>query len=220
MGNISDKAFERFMAGDIAPFYRHLYPDMLLYARSVLSAEMSFLAEDCVQSAVEKTYHARSRFTSAAQWKGFMMTCIRNQAVSMVRHGIAAEKYADYFSLTAEESEDILLDYIRQETMSRLYAAIDALPADLRQILEMSFVDGLRNGEIAERLGVAEITVKKRKARVIAFLRMRVGPDALLLLALLPSFVLQERGEVGGHHEKVSVLSHGLGVDHDGMEDA
>lgn len=186
MKNISEKAYERFMEGDITLFYRNLYPDMLLYARSVLSSEMSFLAEDCVQSSVEKTYHVRDRFTSAAQWKGFMMTCIRNQAVSLTRHGIAAEKYADYFSLNPEESEDILLDYIRQETLSRLYAAIDALPADLRQILEMSFVEGLRNGEIAERLGVAEITVKKRKARVIALLRSRLGPDATLLLLILP----------------------------------
>ncbi len=44
---------------------------------------------------------------------------------------------------------------------------------------------GLRNAEIAERLGVAEITVKKRKARMLAMLRERLGPEAYLLLILL-----------------------------------
>lgn len=182
--NTTDIAFRRFMEGDIAYFYRHQYADMILYARSVLQPEMSFLAEDCVQSAVEKTYQNRSQFISAGQWKGFMMTCIRNQAISLMRRSSAADRYADYFSLNPEESEDILLDYIRQETLSLLYDAIDRLPVELKQILEMSFQEGLKNAEIAARLGVAEITVKKRKARLIEELRSVLGPDARLLLLL------------------------------------
>ena len=51
--------------------------------------------------------------------------------------------------------------------------------------MRMSFIEGLRNAEIAERLGVAEITVKKRKARMLAMLRERLGPEAYLLLILL-----------------------------------
>lgn len=61
----------------------------------------------------------------------------------------------------SELDEDIHLDYIRQETLQRLYAAIDDLHEDMRMLLEMSFEEGLKNSEIAERLGVAEITVKK-----------------------------------------------------------
>ncbi len=55
----------------------------------------------------------------------------------------------------------------------------------MRELMRMSFIEGLRNAEIAERLGVAEITVKKRKARMLAMLRERLGPEAYLLLILL-----------------------------------
>lgn len=183
--NITETVYENFLRGDIAPFYRHMYADMLLYARSVLQANLEFLAEDCVQSSVEKTYHQRSRFTSAGQWKGFMLTCIRNHAVSLLRHQTAAERYADYFNLQPQEKEDILLDYIRQETLSRLYRAIDSLPEDMRELLQLSFVEGLKNAEIAEKLGLAEITVKKRKARLLTLLRSRLGSETILLLMLL-----------------------------------
>ena len=38
---------------------------------------------------------------------------------------------------------------------------------------------------IRSHQGVAEITVKKRKARMLAMLRERLGPEAYLLLTLL-----------------------------------
>lgn len=183
--SVSEASFQRFMKGDLEHFYRYIYPDMLLYAGSLLQGPLAFLAEDCVQNSVEKTYYARDRFATSAQWKGYMMTCIRNQTISMMRTKDVSDKYADYFALTSEESEDILLDYIRQETLTRLYRAIETLPEELREILELSYMEGLKISEISERLGIAEITVKKRKARMIATLRLSVGREALMMLLIL-----------------------------------
>ncbi len=88
------------------------------------------------------------------------------------------------FVITSSDlEEDMLLDYIRQETLSCLYTAIDDLPPEMRELLELSFEQGLKNSEIAERLGIAEITVKKRKARLIVMLR-RSMPDSAWILFL------------------------------------
>lgn len=182
--NISELAFRHFIAGDISKFYDYIYRDMLLYASSCLPGNMSLMAEDCVQNAVEKAYHRRESFVSAAQWKAFLLTCIRNQATSLYRSENAALNYSEFVMHSSEIQEDMLLDYIHRETLHRLYAAIDALPSELREILQLSFEQGLKNAEIAERLGIAEITVKKRKARMIIELR-RSLPDAAWLLLLL-----------------------------------
>lgn len=183
--NISELAYRHFVEGDMSPFYDYMYRDMLIYASSYLPGHMSIMAEDCVQNSVEKAFHNRSRFESSGQWKAFMLTCIRNQAISLYRSDNAAGNYVEFVKNSGELHEDMLLDYIRQETLSRLYRAIDALPPDMRELLELSFEKGLKNSEIAARLGVAEITVKKRKARLIVMLRQALPDSAWLLMLLL-----------------------------------
>jgi len=49
--------------------------------------------------------------------------------------------------------------------------ALDQLPEGHRKVVELAFVDGLAYAEIADRLGVAEGTVKTRVARARAQLR-------------------------------------------------
>ncbi len=49
----------------------------------------------------------------------------------------------------------------------------------------MSFDEGLRTREIAERLNIAEVTVKKRKARLIEILRARLDGKTYVLFQLL-----------------------------------
>lgn len=66
-----------------------------------------------------------------------------------------------------------------------LYAAIEELPEEYRQIFDLSFEQGLRNPEVAKLLDVAEITVKKRKARMIDLLRKRLGKSSDEIIALL-----------------------------------
>ncbi|MDE6424501.1 MAG: RNA polymerase sigma factor, partial [Muribaculaceae bacterium] len=122
---------------------------------------------------------------SAGQWKAFILTCIRNQAISVFRSDNAAGNYTEYVRNSSELHEDMLLDYIHRETLSRLYRAIDDLPPDMRELLELSFGKGLKNSEIAARLGVAEITVKKRKARLILMLRKSLPDSAWILLLLM-----------------------------------
>ena len=84
--------------------------------------------------------------------------------------------------------EDSLTDQlVLQETLDKLYAAIDSLPDDLRQLFDLSFEQGLQNVEIARMLSLSPETIKKRKARMIDLLRQQLCHDSatLLLLSLL-----------------------------------
>ncbi len=183
----SERIFENFCRGKIDDFYTYLYPDILVYATSLLQGEQAFRAEDYVQEAVEASYRRRNEFVSAGQWKAFMITCIRNKVISVKRHRDAYDNYVASVGNDLTVSEDILHDYIEVETRTRLYNAIAMLPEELRQVFNLSFEEGLRNPEIARRLGVAEITVKKRKSRLIENLRRVMGHDAdfWIIIALI-----------------------------------
>lgn len=183
--NPSEQIFIEFVNGNLAPFYARNYPDMLMYAVSILKgSDVVILAEDCVQNAIEKTYYHRDEFESAAQWKMYLLACIRNGAISLLRSSKASLTYTEQLD-DSDLQHDYMLDYIKEETLSRLMNAIDNLPADLREIFNLSFEDGLKIADIASRLNLAEITVKKRKAKLIDTLRRLLGKDFAFLAPFL-----------------------------------
>lgn len=176
--------FEDFRKGNIESFYTYIYPDILVYATNLLRGETAIRAEDCVQDSVEVSYRRRMEFTSSSQWIAFIIACVRNRAISIMRHSEAQEKYVASMDLAQVDFRDALHDYIELETRTRLYNAISSLPDDLRQVFNLSFEQGLRNPQIASMLGVAEITVKKRKAKLISRLRAMLGDEDRLLLLI------------------------------------
>ena len=84
------------------------------------------------------------------------------------------------------EKEDFLCGIIEQETITMLRDAIGRLPEKYQQIFRMSFVEGMKTTEAAEALRIAEVTYKKRKARMLELLRHDLkGSNGESLMAVL-----------------------------------
>lgn len=186
---IYKQIFDDFTDGDITSFYKVMYPELLVYVARILGDDFSFLAEDCVQDAVMKTYNRRDTFQSPLQWKVFLYACVRNGAVDVLRKAHARSNYADAIGDKGEANGNLMLDIIEQETLTLLYEAVDSLPEEYRTVFELSFEQGLKNAEAASQLNVAEVTIKKRKARLVKLLRdkLKGRMDESLLLLLLVS---------------------------------
>ncbi len=174
----------------MAPFYKRYFPGMVMYASRLLGHELDWMADDCVQDAVLDAFQKRYTFSSAEQWHAHILACIHNKAVSALRKLSAMRHYTEAKS-EEEHTADATRALIEHETLDSLYAAIAKLPEDYRTLLKLSFEDGLKNAEIAAALGVAEITVKKRKVKLLEMLRRNMTDDldlttiALLLTTLL-----------------------------------
>lgn len=177
-----------FVAGKMAPFYDRYFPGMVMYASRLLGSDLDWMADDCVQDAVLDTFQKRTSFTSAEQWRAHILACIRNRAVSALRKLSAMRNYTESGDSPLHET-DATHALIENETLDTLYAAIRNLPDDYRELLRMSFEEGLKNAEIAAALGVAEITVKKRKVRLLEMLRRNMGgnTDLMTLTVMLTS---------------------------------
>jgi RNA polymerase sigma-70 factor (ECF subfamily) len=134
------------------------------------------MAEDCVQDSILKTYLAREEIKNESQWRSWLFVTIRNRAVDMIRKAENNGIYIEKVKTDGEWSDDdVSLDIVEQETVDIIYTAVQSLPEIYRQIFELSFEQALRNSEVAEQLAIAEITVKKRKARLLELLRQRLG---------------------------------------------
>lgn len=182
---ITQQLFENFREGNIEQFYQQLYPSLLRYAERILGDQYAFLAEDCLQESIYKVYLRRQQFADVEALRSYLFVSLRNEIVSLYRKG---DSHIRYLERRDEPDADCFFDsLVMQETLDRLYAAVDLLPSTLRELFELSFEQGLQNVEIARQLDLSPETIKKRKARMLALLRGQLRDDvgALSLLALL-----------------------------------
>jgi RNA polymerase sigma-70 factor (family 1) len=161
---------EDFAKSRIESLYENIYPGLLLYAIRWLGNEYSFMAEDCVQNAILNAWKRRDDFTSTATLKSYLYTCIKNSIIDIQRKNSAKERY------TASLNDELIFSnsIIDQETINILYKAIDSLPEKYRIIFEKSFLDGLKNVEIAKELGLSNSSVEKRKAKALDMIREKL----------------------------------------------
>lgn len=173
------------MKGDVTPFYEDLYSGLLVYASRQLGPDLAYLAEDCVQDAVMSSYMERRRLKTSMAWYRYILKCIYHSAIGIVRKHNSRNNYLERPDME-HMTPGLDVAILEQETLDRLYAAIESLPVKYRTLLRMSYQEGLKNAEIAARLGVAEITVKKQKAQLLMMLRGKMGeiPPYVIILVL------------------------------------
>lgn len=178
--------FLDFRKGSLASFYSSMYAELMVYASRLLGADFAFLSEDCVQNAVYKTFQKKDVFVDSNQWKNHLYLCVHNEVMTVLRKGKAKDNYV---ATLEEEKEDFLSGIIEQETITMLYDAIGRLPEKYRQVFQKSFVEGMKNTEAAKALGIADVSYKKRKARMLELLRHDLkgenGEKLMMLLLLL-----------------------------------
>ena len=169
--------YEAFSEGNLRPLYDHVFPSLLRYARKLTGEQLSYLAKDCVQDAIFQCYMHRRGYASPAHLRNALFVGIRNRVIDLMRKAEYDQDYMENVMLGDSEEEDVSLAIIYQDALDVIYGAVDRLPQEYRELFRMSFEQGLKNTEIARLLSVSEVTVIKRKARLIERLRRILGKD-------------------------------------------
>lgn len=182
-----EQIFEDFKRGKLDTLYHTMYRALLVYASRCLGDEASFMAEDCVQDGIYRTYELRDTLRSPLIFKSYLYTSVHNRAVSILRKQRSQENYLSACE-GKEEDNDFQLNLIEQETLNLLFEAIDNLPPKLHRLFDLSFEQGLKNAEVAAILQVSDSAVKKQKAALIDHLRSdmkkKTGNDLMNILLL------------------------------------
>lgn len=182
---LTESIIQEFKAGKLDHFYKEAYPSLLTYATRILSDGYAFLAEDCVQDCIYKSYEERDKITDPTSWRSFLYASIHNKAVSILRQNKSHHRYIE---LTQESlEEDFSLTMIEQETLDQLFHAINQLPEKYQRLFELSFEQGLSNIEVAQALNLSLSGMKKQKSKMLEILRKNISKEAMLLLTAIPA---------------------------------
>ena len=134
-------------------------------------------AEDAAQDAFVKAWRALGRFRPGAPFRPWLLQIVANEARNRRRSTgrrlhLALRAAGETTSGDAAPSPEASV--LADERRSSLLAAVQALPAEARDVIVCRYFLDLSEEETAAVLDVARGTVKSRTARALERLR---GPD-------------------------------------------
>jgi RNA polymerase sigma-70 factor, ECF subfamily len=139
-------------------------------------------AEDLVQETYAKAIKGFGAFAEGTNLRAWMFRILRNTFLTS-RSGLAAKntEYLEDENIKADEvaahevTPELLLQ--RSQNEQALFAALDSLPVNYRQIILLCEVEEMSYREIAEVLDVPAGTVMSRLSRARASLRAALGAN-------------------------------------------
>jgi RNA polymerase sigma-70 factor (ECF subfamily) len=165
--------------GAFREFFEDYYPVLCSFARKYIPDTER--CRDVSQETLLRYWEERERFTDLSEARGFLYTTTKNICFNLLRRERAAGRYLK--GIGQEYADDFEEKIMEHEIFLLLHKAIGGLPSQMRKIIECS-LQGMRNNEIAQEIGIAEGTLHTLKK--IAYKKLRhVLKDHVYLLLLL-----------------------------------
>ena len=143
--------------------FRKYRREALFHARALLGNEDD--AADACQESFTRAFIALPRLTHLDCFYPWFYRILRNYCLNMINRKKTSDKYQtekknnpDLY--TGTDSPCFLLE--QSEEKIRIWEALQALPAEFREILTMKYIKELSYNEIVEILGIPRGTVMSR----------------------------------------------------------
>lgn len=140
------------------------------------------VAEDVVQEAFVSLWRSGARYDRArGSVRSWVLGVVHNRAIDMfrrqsVRDGrdVHDDTIAD--RMAAADRTDVEVE--RRDDARRIRSALEELPDEQRQVIELAYFGGFSHSQIAEMLGLPAGTVKGRMRLGLTKMRLSLGGPA------------------------------------------
>jgi RNA polymerase sigma-70 factor, ECF subfamily len=178
---IPDSALiERMMAGDEAALST-LYDrySAMLFGMLMRILRDQQAAEEVLQDMFLQLWRNAAQFDAKrGSLPAWLMVIGRNRAISRLRgrrdREVLEEEEGDYAN-TFASGQNIEDEAVRAELARNISAALEQLPAEQKQAVELAYFEGMTQSEIANRTGTPLGTVKTRVRTAMQTLRQILG---------------------------------------------
>lgn len=154
---------------NIEELFRTHYRALCLYATHIVGSTEA--AEDIVMDCFVKLHERLERGEQILSPRSYLYQMTRNASLDNInryRGEVQAEKLPDL-----PDNDDELVEQSERE--ARLWEEINRLPKACREILLLSKREGLKNREVADRLGISIKTVEAQLTKAYKTLRGKAG---------------------------------------------
>ena len=155
--------------------FRVNYPRFKNYASRFVE---SAVAEDLIQD-VFLNFWNKKRDDKIENPASYLFMSVRNACYNHLRKTMIESRFSDLSHPGANDEKLYVIDYadvddykpIKDELMDEIEAVIDRLPPRCKEAFVLSRFKGMKNREVAERMGISEKVVEKHNSRAFRILR-------------------------------------------------
>ncbi|MGV3767066.1 MAG: RNA polymerase sigma factor [Chitinophagaceae bacterium] len=174
--------------------FREWYPRIVFFTKRYTGSESD--AEEIACESFVKFWKIRTTFSSLANIKNFLYLSSRNAALNHIRQQKQSPLAAldDTTQLEAIHEEDPFyeLEHLRSEVIGTLFREIDELPEKCREVVLLTYRDGLNTRQIAEKLNISVSNVTSQRNRAIQQLRLSLFKKFPLLTGICLPVLLKD----------------------------
>jgi RNA polymerase sigma-70 factor (ECF subfamily) len=171
-------------------FFRNHYSRLLSYSHLFIK-DIS-LAEDIVQETFINFWEKRETLSPGKSPESLLFISLRNRCLNVLRDQKKTSQRLDELKFHNQTLQFISqIDYLGQEELPleeqlihELNKAIEELPERCRQVVKLSKIEGLKNREVALKLGISVKAVERQlaigKSKIEAHIR-KLFPIGMIL---------------------------------------
>ena len=177
--NIQQKDVQAFET-----YYKEHYKAFFLLACKYLKSPVQ--AQEIVNDIFIKIWQDADKMVIDSSLKSYIYRAIINRSINALNKSNKDRQNQKELSYQSEETYE-LRPVEENELKIRLYTAIDQLPEQCKKVFRMSRFEGLKQQEIADKLGISIKTVKNHITHALKQLSKSAG-DFLILIIIIKEF--------------------------------
>ena len=162
--------------------FRAWYTPLVRYAHSFTDGDLDE-AEDLVQESFAKVWTQRASLDFQHSLKAYLYRMVHNQALNRLRSQRTHERYTSH--QTRHMANEYEAPQENPELQKRIQDVLSALPAQCRQVFNLSRFEELKYREIAEQLGISVKTVETHMGKALRIMRHELVEYVTVLLTLV-----------------------------------
>jgi RNA polymerase sigma-70 factor (ECF subfamily) len=188
-----------FRNGDeaaIKQLYDQHYRALCYYAEQLVQDKAE--AEDIAVDTFLKLLNKKADFDNLPDIKSFLFTATRNACFDVLRRNKRLEKSNKELEYLAEPDEMFgQQEMITAKVLQVIYAEVENLPAQCRQVFKSIFIESKSTAAIAAEMGISTQTVLNQKSKALQFLRLSLYKENLFSAGMF----LYCLSVIGGSHK-------------------
>lgn len=155
--------------------FHYYYSGLCAFAEKITGSQET--AEDIVQDLFVTLWIKNDQITISSSLKNYLFTSVKNRSLDILKHEKTKAKKLKNMASPAELPENLsTLWFAESELNKRVEKCLEKLPPRCREILVLSRLEGLKNQEIADKLGISKRTVELQISNALRSLRCNLEP--------------------------------------------
>ena len=161
--------------------FKTYYRALCFYAEGMVGEKEA--AEEIVGDFFLKLWENREIIHITTSLQAYLYKGVYNNSLKYLAHIKVLQKYREYAGYIIDNKDLFRLQddnhplsmLVSQETIQEIENAIEALPAQCKEVLMLTRLDDLSYQEVAEKLGISINTVRTQITRAMKKLRESLG---------------------------------------------